>query len=174
MKRIVLVYGLIAGAIMAIMFLLTTFVGEKIGFEHSMLVGYTTMVIGFTLIFFAIRNYRENLGNHAISFGRAFGIGMLITLVASVIYSLSWMLIHKFMMPDFYQNYAAYQMETMKAAGASAQEILEAQKGMDDMIAMVANPVFEFLFTLLEPLPVGILVTLISSLILRKKAVAVV
>jgi hypothetical protein len=174
MKKIALVYGLIAGGIMIAMFLITIPFQDSIGFDKGAVIGYSTMIIAFALIFFAIRNYRQNQGNGFISFGKAFGIGMLIVLVASVIYSLSWMLIQHFMMPDFYTKYAAYEKATMLASGASQQQMLEMQKSMDSMMSMLSNPVLEFLFTLIEPLPVGIVIALISSLILKKKNVVAV
>ena len=173
MKKIVLVYGLIAGAIMVAMFLITSLFSDSIGHGNTAyVIGYTTMIVAFALIFFAVKNYRDNIGNGAISFGKAVGIGMLIVLVASVLYSLLWMLIQHFMMPDFYEKYAAYEKASMLASGASAQEVQEMEKTMDSMMAMISNPIFKFLFTLLEPLPVGIIITLISALILRKKTVA--
>jgi hypothetical protein len=171
MKKITLVYGLIAGAIMAIMFLITAGFRDQIGFDNGALIGYTTMVIAFALIFFGIRNYKQNIGNGTISFGRALSIGLLISLVASVIYALSWMLIHKFMMPDFYEKYAAYEKASLQAENASPEKLQALQQSMEGMMKMVANPVFEFLFTLIEPLPVGIIISFVSALILKKKAV---
>ncbi len=172
MKKIVLVYGLLSGVIMAAMFLITSLFQDSIGHDKgAYIIGYTTMIIAFSLIFFAIKNFRNNKGNGTISFGKAVGVGMLIVLVASVIYSLSWMLIQHFMMPDFYEKYAAYEKASMLASGASAQQMQEMQKSMESMMSMISNPIFKFLFTFLEPLPVGIIVTLISALILRKKNV---
>ena len=51
-----------------------------------MVIGYTTMVLSFMLVFFGIRSYRENVGEGTIAFGRAFAVGILITLISSVLY----------------------------------------------------------------------------------------
>lgn len=47
-----------------------------------MVIGYTTIVLSFLLVFLGIRSYRENVGNGRITFGRAFGVDILITLVS--------------------------------------------------------------------------------------------
>ncbi len=74
-------------------------------------------------MFFGIRSYRENIGGGQISFGRAFAVGILITLVASVCYVVTWEIIYFKFMPDFADKYAAYMIEQARAAGESAQKI---------------------------------------------------
>lgn len=86
MKRIILIYGLIAGAIVASMFYISHPNGEM-DFENGMLIGYASMIIAFTLIFFATKNYRDNYLQGMISFGKAFKVGIFVTLVASLIYA---------------------------------------------------------------------------------------
>ena len=75
------------------------------------------------------------------------------------------------MLPDFFETYANHQIEDLKAANASAQEIAKTQQDMKDMAEMVKNPVIHFFFTLLEPLPVALILTLISALILKRKII---
>ncbi len=81
MKKTVLTFGLISGAIMtAMMFGTLPFTNSAWLQAHSMVIGYTTMVLSFMLVFFGIRSYRENIGGGTITFGRAFAVGILITL----------------------------------------------------------------------------------------------
>ena len=82
MKKTVLTFGLISGFIMIAMMTLSLVFSERIGFGHSMTLGYTILIAGSVLVFFGIRSYRENVGGGQISFGRAFAVGILITLVA--------------------------------------------------------------------------------------------
>jgi cell division protein FtsW (lipid II flippase) len=63
---------------------------DKIGFDKGAIVGYTTMILAFMLVFFGIRSYRENVSDGHITFGRAFAVGILITLVACVCYVVAW------------------------------------------------------------------------------------
>jgi len=84
MKKTVLTFGLIGGAIMAAMMFATMRFVDKIGINKGEIIGYTTMIVAFMLVFFGIRSYRENVSGGRITFGRAFAGGILITLVACV------------------------------------------------------------------------------------------
>ena len=53
MKKIVLTFGLIAGAILSAMMLLTLPFHDQIGFDKGYIIGYTTMVLAFLMVFSA-------------------------------------------------------------------------------------------------------------------------
>ena len=169
MKKIVLTFGLISGAISAALMLATVPFMHKIGFDKGAFVGYTAMVISFLLVFFGIRSYRENVGNGEISFLRAFSVGILITVISCLCYVVAWEIVYFTLMPDFVEQYGNYLMQNLKASGASAQEIAAKQQEFLKFKEMYANPFINFAFTFIEPFPVGLLITLISSLILRRK-----
>ena len=76
MKKIILTFGLIAGAILSLMMLGTLPFMDKVGFDKGYVIGYTSMVLAFLLVFFGIRSYRENIGDGAITFGRAFSVSV--------------------------------------------------------------------------------------------------
>ena len=84
MKKIVLTFGLICGAIISGMFLVTLPFHDAIGFDRSLILGYTTMVLAFLLIFFGVRSYRDTIGGGRVGFGRALAVGSLIAVVASL------------------------------------------------------------------------------------------
>ena len=86
MRKTVLTFGLIAGAILSIMMLATIPFHDEIGFDRAEVIGYTTMVLAFLLIFFGVRSYRDNVRGGSVSFGRAFAVGALIVAVASACY----------------------------------------------------------------------------------------
>jgi hypothetical protein len=71
--------------------------------------------------------------------------------------------------PDFAEKYAAATIDKLKTAGASASEIASTTKQMDSFKEMYKNPVMVILFTYIEILPVGLLVSLVAALILRRK-----
>lgn len=172
MKKIVFTYGAIAGAIMALMLLISgLLIGDDNFAKYGMAFGYASMILAFTLIFFAIRTYRQQHEN-TISFGRAFGIGMLIVLVSGIIYVIGWAFIYHFMMPDFLDKMAAGELANLQAAKASAAEINAFNAQMDTIREAYKSPFLFSLFTFLEPLPPGILVSLVSALILKKKKLA--
>ena len=120
MKRIVLTFGLISGALLSGMMLTMMLFIDQIGMDHGMVIGYTTMVLAFLLVFFGIRSYRENVGDGRISFGRALGVGLLIMTIASICYVITWEIVYFNFMHDFSDKYAVYIIEKARAAGASA------------------------------------------------------
>ena len=168
MKKIVLTFGLISGAIIAALMLATVPFMHQIGMNKGMLIGYTTMVLAFLLVFFGIRSYRENIGDGRISFGRALGVGFLIMLIGCACYVITWEFIYFNFMPDFADKYAAFVIEDMRAHGASPAEMTQKLEEMKQFKVLYSNIFFNVGMTLLEPLPVGLIMTFISALILRR------
>jgi hypothetical protein len=169
MKKTVLTFGLIAGAILSVMMLATIPFIDRIGFDKGEIIGYTTMILSFLMVFFGIRSYRENVGNGYISFGRALSVGLLITAIASVCYVVTWEVVYFKLLPDFAEKYTNYALEEIRASGASQQLIDAKRLEMKAFVEMYNNPLFNAAITFLEPLPVGLILTLISAAILRKK-----
>jgi hypothetical protein len=170
MKKVVIVFGLISGAISsALMFLtLPLMISGAVNFENGYIVGYTAIVLSFLLVFFGIRSYRENSGG-TITFGRAFSVGILITLISCVFYVASWEIIYFKLMPDFVDNYAARSINTMREKGATEADIAAKKIEMEKMKALYNNPLINVAFTFIEPFPVGLIMTLVSAAILRKR-----
>ena len=107
MKKIVLVCGGIAGLIVSAMGVISTAVFCASGdFQSGMVYGYTSMIIAFSLIFVGVKNFRDKYNNGVVSFGKAFKVGILIALVASTFYVISWLINFHFFMPDFYEKYS--------------------------------------------------------------------
>jgi hypothetical protein len=170
MKKIVLTFGLISGAISAgLMMVLVPFV-ETIGFERGTIVGYTAIVLSFLLVFFGIRSYRDNVGGGYITFGKAFSVGILIALISSFIYVMTWEIAFQNWLYDFPEKYTNYTIEKARASGAPAEEIARQREEMNNMWALYrSNFLVRFAFTFVEPFPVGLLITLISAAVLRKR-----
>jgi Protein of unknown function (DUF4199) len=170
MKSIVLKHGLIAGGILIAVFAVTLPLSHTgvIDFDHSAAIGYTAMVLAFLLVFFGIRSYREEIGG-AISFGKAFQVGILITLVTCAIYVVCWEIVYWGFIPDFLDQYNAHQLGKLRAAGATEAAIREAQAKMATLTRLYANPLINSAMTFMEPFPVGLIMTTVSALILRRK-----
>ena len=170
MKKIVLTFGLISGAIFVVMMFTTMQFMDQIGFEKGHLIGYSTMVVAFLFVFFGIRSYRENIGNGYITFGRAFKVGILITLISCACYAISWEIVYFNFVPDFVDKYSQYLVEKSRAQGASPEQIANQVAEMKRFQTLYQNPIYNFLLTFfVEPFPVGLILTVISALILRKR-----
>jgi hypothetical protein len=169
MKKTVLVFGLISGAISAAMMLMTVSVEGKIGQGKAEIIGYTTMILALLLVFFGVRSYRENVSGGKLTFGRGFLVGILITLISSTCYVGAWEFVQHRFYPDFADKYAAQMVERAKSKGASAERIAVVAKQADDFKRMYANPVINVGMTFMEIFPVGLLVTLVTAAALRRK-----
>lgn len=173
MKKNILVYGLISGLIVSTLMLLSinnlSHCEGNVDMGTSMLIGYASMLLAFSLVFVGIRNYRDKYNNGIISFGKAFKIGILIVLIASTMYVVAWQIDYFYFIPDFMDKYSAHSINELKASGASQAEIDKQVKEMADFAIMYQNPFFNALMTYMEILPVGLLVTLICSFILKRK-----
>ncbi len=173
MKKIILTYGLIAGVIFtAFMFgARPLWKNGTITFDNGELVGYTSMVIALSLIFFGVKSYRDNHLAGIIKFGKALQVGLLIALVASLGYAISWEFYFNLVAPDFMEEYAAFSMEKAKSSGVAEADLQKLMTNMDQAKEMYKNPFLRFGMTLTEVLPVGIIISLVSAAILRKKEI---
>ena len=169
MQKIVLTFGLIAGAILSAMMLLTLPFMDKIGFDKSEIIGYTTMVLAFLMVYFGVRSYRDNVAGGSVTFGRAFLVGLLITFVASACYVATWQVVYYKIAPDFGEKYTAYAVDKAKKSGASEEKIAATKKEMSEFMELYKNPFVNIAISFIEPLPVGLMFTLVSAWVLSRK-----
>jgi len=174
MKKNIVIYGSIAGIFVSILMLfITNYLSHcegNVDYDTSMLIGYASMLIALSLVFVGIRNYRNKYNGGVISFGKAFKIGLFMVLVASTIYVAAWLIAYFFFIPDFFEKYSAQMLDKLRTGGASQMEIEKQTKEMANLAVMYKNPLYNAAMTYMEILPVGLIVTLISSLILRRRA----
>ena len=171
MKKNVLVFGLIAGAIVS------AFMAVTIGncsdhpedYANHMLLGYASMLVAFSFVFVGIKNYRDKYNGGLITFGKAFKVGIFISLIASTLYVITWMIMFNLFIPDFMDKYSANMLKQAQESGASAAEITAKTEEMATYKEMYKSPLMIVLLTYAEILPVGLLVTLISAFILKRK-----
>jgi hypothetical protein len=169
MKKTVLTFGLISGAVASVMMLATVPFIESIGLEKGEVLGYTSIVLSALLVFFGVRSYRENVGAGRMTFGRGCAVGLLITLVSCACYVVTFQVIYFKLVPDFGDKYAACMVERVRAAGASPQKIEETAKQAKSFMRLYDNPAINAALTFAEPFPIGLAVTAISAAILRKR-----
>src|SRR4051812_39469022 len=119
MKKNIIIYGLIAGLLVSIIMLAgmnyLSHCKGNVDYETSMLVGYASMLLAFSLVYVGIRNYRDKYNGGTVSFGKAFKIGILIVLIASTIYVIAWLIDYFFFIPDFMDKYSAHMLDKLKA-----------------------------------------------------------
>ena len=170
MKKIVLTNGIISGVIVtAFMVFSSISCYNDPNFESSMLLGYTGMLLAFAFVFIGIKQFRDKVNNVVISYWKAFQIGGLIALIGSTFYVLTWLVEFYAFMPDFMEKYTVHVLKAAQEAGASATELEHQKLEMASYADLYKSPIGVILLTYMEILPIGILVTLISAFVLKRK-----
>ena len=170
MTKIVLIFGLISGAIAGLlMWILMGFVnGGSINFDNGMIWGYATMIVALSMVFFGIKSYRDNHGGR-ITFLKGLQVGILISLISAFCYAVCFELYYPKIGDEFMQKFTTHELNKMKASGASDAEIETARVEGEKFMEMYKNFFVRFSFSLIEIMPVGIIVTLVSAALLRKR-----
>ena len=168
MNKIVLIYGLIGGLIISVLMWLTLG-SERVDFENGELIGYTTMVVALSTIFFGVKAYRDKHLDGRITFGKAFLLGLYIALVASTLYVASWMLLSATTGDYFMVQYYEHAKQEMESSNMPAEEMNAKLEEMQQFAKLYKNPIVKIGFTYLEILPVGLLVSLLVAVILKRK-----
>jgi hypothetical protein len=171
MTPTILRYGLIAGLVVAIpnlvMFLSMSKDSAPLGGGYF--IGYTIMIVAFTTVFLGIKHYRDKVLGGVIRFFPALGLGLAISLIATLFYVVAWEVCMAYGEWDFVAYYSKLMMEGAAAKGPEA--VQKAAAEVEQFKQMYANPAIRMAFTAIEILPVGVLISLISAAILRKSSV---
>jgi hypothetical protein len=171
MKRNILVFGSISGIIVGTLMALSLFwANQGHDISEGMLLGYASMVIALSLIYVGVRNFRDKYNDGVISFARALKLALGITLIASTIYVAFWLVEFYVFIPDFMDKYTAAHIQQVKSSGlspAALQKQVAAMEGMRD--SYDHNPLVVVLYTYLEIVPVGLIISLLTALLLKRK-----
>jgi len=168
MLNLILRYGIVAGLIVATPMVVRMLTATKTEAHlGGLLVGYLTMLVALTAVFLGVKQYRDKVKGGVIRFLPAFGVGLGISVVASLIYVLGWELSIAFSQFDFVAWWQHQMIDGAKARGASAEELAHVTAEAKAFAVMYANPLARMSMTFLEMFPVGLLVSLITAAILR-------
>lgn len=168
MKRTILTYGIIGGIIVSAMMWLTLG-GKDHDFDSGLCIGYTTMVIALSTIFFAVKGYRDKHLGGAITFGRAFLLGLYITLFVSTVYVASWMVLSATSGNDYMAEYYEYYKTELESSDMPAAEVEAELADFREMAEHYKNPAVKIGFTYMEILPIGLAISLICAALLKRR-----
>lgn len=167
MFQIALRHGVPAGLFIT----LTMIVGHHVtGSENAnsgQVFGYLVMLVALSVVFVAVKRYRDEKLGGVIGFGRAFLIGICISAMAATVYVSVWEIYHASTDFSFYDNYIAAELADAETAGTSGAELEAMAAEFGEMRSRLNNPLFRIAIALLEIFPVGILVSLIAAAVLR-------
>lgn len=174
MKKIVFTYGIIAGIInLAVSYLVFVVLGDAFSHSQNEVMGYLVMIVALSIIFVAIKQYRDkNLGG-VIKFKTAFLVGLYISLIAGTIYVANWEIYMQTAGSDeFIEQYQTSMINNMKADGASEEDIQKQLEKNEYYKEMYSNTFFRILITYSEILPVGLIISLLSAFLLKNSRLA--
>ncbi|HET9426570.1 MAG TPA: DUF4199 domain-containing protein [Gemmatimonadaceae bacterium] len=172
MKKTVLTFGVISGLIVSGMLVITMPFHEQIGWDRAEVIGYASMLAAFLLIYFGVRSYRDNMAGGSVTLGRAFKVGALIALVSAVMYTATWQVLYFGFDSDFAEVYAEHQMDEAREKGATQAELDRKAAEMKRFAEMYQNPVINAGITLMEALPLGLVVAFLSAIALSRRGVS--
>jgi len=176
MKKVVLTFGLFAGLIIAGLVWVTAILVDRgaIGFNRLEVVGYASMIIALSMVFFGIKSYRDNSAGGTMKFWKGVQVGALISVIAGILYwggAISYGVVNPGFDERFMKQFTELKVGKLQEQGAPQAQIDAAKAEVDMMAGLFKNPVLFFLVCMMEILPVGIIVTLVSSALLRRKDV---
>jgi Protein of unknown function (DUF4199) len=167
-------YGAASGVIVIAVIVAGIFYAGGPGGGHafsSMWFGYLVMIIALSMIFLAIREYRNKTLGGVIKFLPAFGMGLFVAAIAAVVYVIAWETFLATTGYPFMENYTARLIEAERSAGTTGAELDAFIAQMERYKADYANPLYRLPMTFIEIFPVGLLIALISAAILRNPKV---
>lgn len=163
MKRTILTYGLISGAIIILGMIATIVLSAK----HSLFLGYLIMLVGLSAILLAVKSHRDKVLGGVIKFWPAFLIGLGVAVVAGVAYVAIWEGYLAITHYRFMDDYTAQILAAKKAEGLTGAAYDKLAAEMAQMTRNYANPLYRMPMTFAEIFPVGLLVALVSAALLR-------
>lgn len=169
MKKDVLKYGLLSGLALGILLAVTVPFENHTNWRWGMLVGYTIMVLSFLIVFVGVKHYRDTERGGFITFGRALAAGMLMMLITCLCYVATWEVMMATVERNFTQEYAAVMVKRAQDSGLQGAALQAKIAEVHKFELMYSNPLYRAPMTLLEPLPVGIVMALVTAGILRRK-----
>lgn len=170
MIKNIITYGLISGIIISCWQVYSIAACYSRGdFDGNILLSYFIFILAFLLVFVAVRNYRDKYNDGIISFGKAFKTGLFTALLTSTIYAVVWVVDYYVFIPDFMDKYSAHVIHQTQNSGASAAEIAAKTKEINMMRKMYDTPVMVVLLTYMEVFPVGLIISVIAALVLKRK-----
>jgi small-conductance mechanosensitive channel len=169
MQKIVLRYGLYAMLFIVALSALEFFVlNDLLSASLQEVMGYLTMLLSMVFVFLGMRQYRDKWNNGQLSFGQGLKVGILIVLIPSVAFGLFDLLYTEVLHPGWVDEYYAKYIDRIKASTPPAQLEAALQKA-NDQKEMFSNPLLQFLLMSATVFIIGLIVTIISALTLRRR-----
>lgn len=168
MKKVIIRYGLIASAIVLGVPVLSSLIigfGPE-GFDLGAIIGYSSMLVAMSLIYFAIRNYRDKIKEGIISFGVGMKIGLAISTMGGIVWGIYNLIFVKLIMPDFYEQYISHNSGLEIGTPEFEREFTQVMGDNSFWYGDFGGSLLMFLTVFL----IGFVISVISSLVLQNRS----
>ena len=136
-------------------------------YKIAEIAGYLVMFISMIFVFIGIKHYRDNVNGGLLTFGQGMKVGLLIVLIPSVAFGLFDILYTKVINPGWMDEYYSKMVENIKKTTAP-EKLDSTLKSLEMNKELFSNPILEFLLMAVTVFIIGLIVTIISSLTLRR------
>ena len=154
MKSTIKKYGLFGGITGFVIFMSHLAFAKNLSFGTLEVLGYISIFISLSFIYFGIKHYRDQVNNGVVRSGRAIGIGVLISVIVGLGIAIADFIYTKFLNPNFFNDYS--------------QMLIDEGRG-DEVIEMTSLMGAVFMLALV--VVIGFIISLISGLILQRKSI---
>ena len=158
-------FGLILGVVLAAIPLIYYSLGLEKNETLQNVTIYLNMAILAAVTYIGIKQYRDQVGNGYISFGKGFSTGLVISIVGGAISALFTYLYFTVINPGMVTYIRMQQEQKLIERGMSDSEV----EKMAKMMEMWTTPPMMAAFSLLGMIIIGLLISLICAGILKKE-----
>lgn len=172
MKKIITKYGLYSAFVMLVFGLVGLYFASHTtpdNYGGQMLFGYASIIVALVFIYFAIRHYRDNVNGGVVSFGKGLKLGLLISLFPSVVFG-TLDTAYRFLNPNYLEHCAKVEREVLKRNTPPAEFEAKAAEIEKQMQFFNDYPVAGWAFMFVTVFTIGVIISVISALILQRKA----
>lgn len=168
MKKTVFRFGIYSLITAFGLFALALTAGDGLSYTTQEIIGYLSMIISLSFIFFGIRHYRDHVNQGKVSFGKALVIGLLIAVFAGIGIGLMDYIYTTVINPDFAQEYLNSNLELMKES-MSLEEFNQEKDALEQQMEQYGGSGFMAFIMFLTVFMIGVIISVISALILQRK-----
>ncbi len=166
MQKLILRYSIYAALTLIVIGLFNFTVLSKMSYEVQEIAGYLSIFLSMIFVFLGIKQYRDQINGGKLSFVEGLKVGTLIILIPAIAFGLLDLVYTELINPAWKEQYYTHYLEQYKSLPAAEFEKMKAQlKAQQDMFS---SPGLQFLIMSMTVFVLGMIVTVISSLTLRR------
>ncbi|WP_299216605.1 DUF4199 domain-containing protein [uncultured Dokdonia sp.] len=170
MKKTIKKFGAYAFIIGIMLFFCMLYFGSRFDYGTQEFLGYATIVIALSTVFFGVKYYRDQENNGKLSFKKALSLGLFISVFVGLGIGLMDGFYVSVINPDFFQEYSEASMKVLKEAGDTQKlEEMKAQMQQFESMSPVALSLFSGGLMFITVMLVGLIISILSGLLLQKK-----